>query len=184
MTGIASQSQLRMSFVRNALVTVPAMLLLGTLSSALSGNGSGDPWYERLAKPDFMPPGWVFALAWPLLYILLGLVLAMIMHARGARGREKALALFWIQLAANLVWSPVFFIWRDPSTALMILAALVIMNAALVALAWRVRPVAALLLLPYFGWLIFAAALNFEIVAMNPDASRVAPSGATTDIQL
>ena len=184
MTGIASQSQLRMSFLRHALVSVPAILLLGTLSGALSGSGSGDPWYERLAKPDFMPPGWAFAIVWPILYVLLGLVLAMLMHAHGARGRDKALTLLWVQLAANLVWSPVFFIWHDPSSALMILAALVIMNAALVALVWRVRPIGALLLLPYLGWLIFAAVLNFEIVAMNPDAARVAPGGATTDIQL
>lgn len=184
MTVIASRSQLRMSFVRHALVTVPAILLLGTLSGALSGSGGDNPWYAALRKPGFTPPDWAFGLVWPTLFVLLGLSLAMILHARGARNRERALFLFLLQLAAMLAWSPVFFFWRDLSTALMILAALVVMNAALVPLAWSVRRVAALLLLPYLGWLIFAAALNFELVALNPDGARLAPDGSTTDIQL
>ena len=33
------------------------------------------------------PPGWVFAVVWPVLYACLGLALAMVLHARGAKGR-------------------------------------------------------------------------------------------------
>ena len=184
MTGIASRAQLRMSFLRYALVTVPAVLLLGTLSGTLSGSGAENVWYAALAKPDYTPPSWVFALVWPILYVMLGLALAMILHARGARGRERVAALFGLQLVLNFAWSPVFFGWRDADGGLMILAALVVMNVILVGLAWRVRRAAALLLVPYLAWLIFAAALNFEIVARNPDADRLAPSSGTTDIQL
>ena len=48
-----------------------------------------------------MPPGWVFGVAWTILYILLGLALAMVLHARGARGRGLAIALFAVQLVAQ-----------------------------------------------------------------------------------
>ena len=51
-------------------------------------------------------------------------------------------------------------------------------------LTWRVRRVAALLLLPYLAWLLFAAMLNFEIVARNPDAGTLVPGAASTDIPL
>src|SRR5215213_2125258 len=98
MTGIASRAQLRMSFLRYALVTVPAILLLGTVSGRASGAGAGNAWFEALIKPDFMPPGWLFGAAWTILYILLGLALAMILHARGARGRGLAIGLFLAQL--------------------------------------------------------------------------------------
>jgi len=184
MTGIASKSQLRMSFLRYALVTVPAVLLTGTLVGSLFGSAGDNGWYQALVKPDYTPPSWTFALVWPILYVLLGLVLAMILYARGARGRERVLALFLLQLVLNFAWSPVFFGWHNVDTALAILTALVVMNLVLVALTWPVRRVAALLLLPYVAWLGFAAMLNFEIVARNPDAEALVPVGGATDIQL
>ena len=184
MTGIASKSQLRMSFLRYALVTVPAILLVGTLIGALSGSGGSNGWYQALVKPDFTPPSWTFALVWPILYVLLGLSLAMILHARGARGRPRVLTLFGLQLVLNFAWSPVFFARHDVETALAILTALVIVNLVLVVLAWPVRRLAALLLLPYLAWLVFAAYLNFEIVARNPNAGTLVPAGGSTDIEL
>jgi len=184
MTGIASRGQLRMSFLRYALVTVPAVLLLGTMSGRLAGSGEDDPWFAALAKPDFMPPGWAFGLAWTILYVLLGLALAMLLHAKGARGRGRVLRLFGLQLVLNLAWSPVFFGWHQIDTALTLIGAMAVMTAALVPLAWRIRPVAGALLIPYLAWLIFAAALNFEVMRMNPDADALAPRGSGTDIQL
>jgi benzodiazapine receptor len=90
-----------MSFLRYALVTVPLVLLLGTVSGRLAGSGYGNPWFDALVKPALMPPGWVFGVAWTLLYICLGLALAMILHARGARGRRLAIGLFLAQLAST-----------------------------------------------------------------------------------
>jgi len=184
MTGIASRGQLRMSLLRYALVTVPLVLLLGTVSGRLSGSGYGNPWFDSLAKPDFMPPGWVFGAAWTILYILLGLSLAMLIHARGARQRGKVLALFVVQLLLNFAWSPVFFAFHQVMTALSLLAGMIVITAALIVLAWRIRPLVAILLLPYLAWLLFAAALTFEIQRLNPNAAEVAPRGASTDIIL
>ncbi len=184
MTGIASKSQLRMSFLRYALVTVPGVLLAGTLSGQLAGAGAGNRWFEALAKPGFMLPGWAFGLGWTILYVLLGLVLAMLLHARGARGRGRVLGLFALQLAMNLAWSPLFFAWHEVGAALSLIAAMVVVTAALIVLVWRIRPVGAALLIPYLAWLIFAAALNFEISRLNPDAEALVPGSASTDIQL
>ena len=64
MTGIASRGQLRMSFLRTALVIVPLVLLLGSVSGWLSGSSARNGWYDALVKPDFTPPGGTFALAW------------------------------------------------------------------------------------------------------------------------
>ena len=184
MTGIASKAQLRMSFLRHALVTVPLVLLLGTVSGRLAGSGYGNPWFDALAKPGFMPEGWVFGAAWMILYILLGLVLAMLLHARGAQGRGRILALFVLQLLLNYAWSPVFFAWHEVTTALSMLAAMIVLTAVLIFQTGRIRPLAAALLAPYLAWLLFAAALTFEIQRLNPDAGTVAPRGASTDIVL
>lgn len=184
MTALASRSQLRMSFLRWALVTVPAILLLGTLSGRAAGSGYGNPWFDALAKPGFMPPGWMFPVAWTILYVLMGLALALILHARGARGRPLALTFFFVQLALNYSWSPVFFARHEVKLALGIIVAMVIAAAVAAFLFYRIRKAAGLLLLPYLAWLVFAAALNYQIGKLNPDSQRVAPAGSSTDIEL
>ena len=184
MTGIASKSQLRMSFLRYALVTVPAVLLLGSLSGALAGSGADNSWYQGLEKSPLNPPGWVFAAVWPVLYVLLGLSLAMLLHAKGAKHRGRALALFVAQLLLNLAWAPVFFGYHRADIALSIIAATAVAAFFLILVAWRIRVLAGLLLYPYLGWLMFAALLNYEVVERNPGASALEPGPRTFDIQL
>ena len=183
MTAIASKGQLRMSLLRYALVAVPLVVLLGTVAGAVAGADDGNRWFRALAKPDFMPPGWVFGLVWIILYALLGLALAMLLHARGARRRGQALGLFGVQLAANYAWPIVFFAFHKVDLALMLIGGMIALTAALSVVLWSIRRVAALLLIPYLAWLCFAAMLTMSIGALNPDA-EVAPRPASTDITL
>jgi benzodiazapine receptor len=183
MTQIASRAQLRMSYLRWALVTVPLILLLGTLSGVGSGSGSANPWFAALAKPGFMPPDWAFPVAWTILYICLGLALALILHARGAHGRPLAIGLFLVQLALNFAWSPLFFAAHKVSLAFGVIVAMWILAAAAAFLFFRIRRTAGLLMLPYLAWLLFAGALNHSIDRLNPGAELAAP-GSGTDIQL
>ena len=184
MTAIASKSQLRMSFLRYALFTVPAILLLGTVSGRISGSGYGNAWFDALEKPAIMPPGWVFGLAWTILYVLLGLALALVLHARGARGRGLAIALFAFQLLLNFAWSPIFFAYHEVAAAFWTILSMILLSAAVAILFWRIRRSAALLMLPYIAWLGFAALLTWQIGALNPSAAELAPEGSTTDIAL
>ena len=181
---VASKQQLRMAFLRWAIVIVPGVLMLGVLSSRLSGSGYGNGWFDALAKPAFMPPGWVFGLGWTLLYILMGFALAMIVAARGARRRGYAITLFAVQLATNLAWAPLFFGAHKVTAALILIGLLIVAVLATILAFVRIRPVAAGLLLPYLAWLLFAATLNFAILRLNPQAEAVAPGSARTQISL
>jgi tryptophan-rich sensory protein len=173
-----------MSFLRYALITVPLVLLLGTLSGRASNSGYGNPWFDALVKPDAMPPGWAFGVAWTILYILLGLALAMILHARGARRRGLGLALFGVQMLLNYSWSPLFFAAHQVTLALAVIAAMIALTLACLVLFARIRKLAALLLLPYLAWLGFATYLNFEIMRLNPGAETLVPQAASADIAL
>ena len=184
MTGIASRGQLRMSFLRYALVTVPLILLLGTVSGRASGSGYGNPWFDALTKPDFMPPGWVFGLVWTLLYIALGLAVAMILHARGARGRGLAILLFVAQLLLNLAWSPVFFAMHQVGLALILILAMMVLSVAVTLLFARIRTAAAWLMVPYVAWLVFAALLTWQVGQLNPYAQELVPQRGSADIPL
>jgi tryptophan-rich sensory protein len=184
MQGIASKTELQMSFLRYAMFTVPGVLLAGTLSGLLSGSGSSNPWFAALAKPPIMPPGWTFAVAWTILYILLGLSLAMLLHAKGARNRERALILFAIQLLLNFAWSPLFFAGHKVDVALSVIAAMIVVAVFMIFVMWKIRVWAAALLLPYFSWLLFALTLNYQIIELNPDAERLEPRATTINIQV
>ncbi|HEX4738560.1 MAG TPA: TspO/MBR family protein [Allosphingosinicella sp.] len=183
MTAIASRAQLRMSYLRWALVTVPLILLLGTFSGVAAGSAAGNPWFAALRKPDFMPPPSAFPVAWTILYICLGLALALILHARGARGRPLALTLFLVQLLLNYSWSPLFFAAHKVSLAFWVIVAMVVIAAATGILFFRIRRAAGLLMLPYLSWLVFAGALNLAIEHLNPQAELAAPASGT-DIPL
>lgn len=150
-------------FAKTALWTVPAIVLLGFASGWLSGSGYGNPWFDDLRKPWFMPPGWAFPVVWTTLYILMGLSAALLI---GARNRT-ALALFGVQLALNLAWSPIFFAGHAVVAAL---AVILMLDAAVILtiiFAWRGPRLAAILLLPYPLWLAIATALNVAILRLN-----------------
>lgn len=182
MNEIASPGQLRLAYLRWSLFTVPAIVLLGFLSGRLANSGYGNRWFDALEKPALMPPGWLFGVAWTILYILMGLALAIVLHARGAKGRGPAIVLFLVQLLMNLAWSPLFFRAHQVGSALMLILALIVVVAITIWLFGRIRRVAGLLLLPYLAWLAFASFLNYEIGRLNPDAETLVAPALSTQI--
>jgi translocator protein len=181
---IASPSQLRQSFLRWAMVTVPAIVLLGFISGRVGNSGWDNRWFQALSKPDIIPPGWVFGVVWTTLYIMLGLSLAMILYARGSKGRGLALSLFASQLVLNLIWSPLFFKAHQVTLALVAIVFILGLTIATTFAFARIRKLAAWLLVPYMVWLSFATILNFRIDQMNPDAETLVPEAPRTQIQL
>lgn len=182
MAELASPRQLRTAYLRWALIAVPATLLLGTLSGTVANPGQGNPWFDALNKPALMPPGWVFGAVWSVLYILMGLSVALILNARGAKGRGVALTLFLIQLAFNLAWSPLFFAMHRIMTAFALIVAIFLWASVATAVFWKIRPLAAWLMLPYLAWLIFAGVLNWQVHALNPRGVTVIQSVGDTRI--
>jgi tryptophan-rich sensory protein len=181
---IASKGQLRLAYLRWAMVTVPLILLLGFLSARLAPSGDQNGWYLRLVKPEGMPPGWAFPLTWGILYVLLGLALAMVINARGSRLRLPALALFVVQMAVNLAWSPVFFGMHQVTTALALIAILFGLALVTTFLFAKVRMGAAILMIPYLAWICYAGFLLYRINELNPDASHIVPARSSDQIQI
>ena len=180
--GLASKGQLRWSFARWAAVAVPLVLLLGFASGRSVPAGSGNGWYVALAKPSFNPPDWAFPVAWGLIYFCLGLALALVLNARGARGRGAALAMFVLLLALLTAWQPLFFGAHKVRAAFALVVAIWIAGLAAAVLSGRVRRAAAWLLAPLLVWVAFAGVLNWRIAQLNPDAERLAPGGRTSQM--
>ena len=185
MTGLASRGQLRASFLRWALLIVPGVFLLGFGSGMVAQSGPGNGWFDALVKPPLYPPPATFGIVWSVLYLMMGIALTLVVAARGAKGRGVAIAVFLVQLALNLAWSPLFFAAHRISAALILIGVLDIAVLATLVLFWRIRRGAGLLLLPYLAWALFATALNWQFLLANPDADgRAGGSNAAARFQI
>lgn len=150
---------------KKLLVCLGVPLAVGGLSALLSG-GMGD--FDQLRQPPFSPPGWLFPVAWTILYLLMGYASYRVLTADGApQEKKKALLLYGVQLLLNFLWSPVFFglEWR--------LVALIILIALWIAIYLTIRAFSKMderagdLLLPYILWVTFAGYLNLGVYLLN-----------------
>ena len=182
MNVLASKEQLRASFLRWALFTVPLILLIGFSAGQLGGPNTA--WFVGLEKPVIYPPPAAFGIVWSILFVLIGLALALVASAWGAQGRGLALIAFAIHFLVTQSWTAVFFGMQDMIAALMVLGFGIASLLIALALIWRVRRGAALLLLPYLAWLCFAAVLNYQFITANPDGGERGGNGAETRVEL
>ena len=122
--------------------------------------------YAQLSKPTWAPPAGVFGPVWSALYALMGVAAWLVWRSPGSKA--LALSLFGMQLAANALWSWLFFAWhRGALAAVEVLVLLALIVATVVAF-WRVRRLAALLLVPYLLWVSFASVLTWAVWRSNP----------------
>jgi len=184
MNRLASPAQLRASYLRWALFLVPLIVLLGLLSGRLGGSTADSAWFMALDKPEIFPPPIAFPIAWTILYALMGFALACICTAWRARWRGPAIAAFVLQLLVNLAWTPVFFGQHEMTAGLYIILALDVLVLITVWLFWKVRRTAALLMLPYLAWILFATALNWQFLQLNPDLDGADVSDAVQRIAI
>ena len=173
---------MRWSFARWAVVAVPLVLLLGFLSGRSVPAGSDNAWYVALAKPSVNPPDWAFPVAWSIIYICMGLAVATVLNARGARGRGLAVVMFAVEVLLLFAWQPLFFGAHRIGAATVLIAAILLNGILVTVLFSRIRRGAAWLMVPLLVWVGFAGVLCWRIGQLNPDAERVAPSGHTTQM--
>jgi len=127
-----------------------------------------NPWYENLLKPSWTPPGWVFGPVWTGLYLLITLSVWLIYRSiTSKKERFAAFSLFFIQLIVNGLWTVFFFGYQNPGGALIDVLVLIPLVFITMFYFYLIRPLAGILFLPYFLWLLFAAALNGAIWHLN-----------------
>ena len=131
-------------------------------------HGNSHIWYNGLVKTGLTPPGWVFSVAWTILYFLLGWALYLvIVHARKNVSKIRSYILFGVQMLLNAGWSYAFFGAHMPGLALVILLALFVSSTWMAREFDRVDRRAAFMVVPYLLWLMFAFYMNAYILLMN-----------------
>lgn len=135
------------------------VILTAAIGSIANININADGWYEELVKSPLNPPGYVFGIVWPILYLLMGIVAFL--------AAERIWKLFIIQLTLNAAWSWIFFYYQLPIIALLDIALLILINVMIVKNLRAFSKALTWLYLPYLLWLCFAAFLNISIVYLN-----------------
>ncbi len=140
-------------------------LVLAFLPAAVGMMFPPDLWYASLHKPAWNPPAAVFAPVWTLLYLTMGAAGWLVWRRAG--WSMPTFQPYLVQLLLNMLWTPVFFGLHAPMTALIVSVALA------ASILWTMRrfatvsSAAALLLLPYLGWVAFATVLTAWIAFHN-----------------
>lgn len=151
------------TYICSILITLAA----GGLSAFLTRNNMDV--YESINKPPLAPPALLFPIVWSILYVLMGISLANIL----IKGREKGIytvpcvKIYFLQLAVNFFWSIIFFNFRAFLLSFIWLLLLWVLIIKMIDCFSKISKSAALINIPYFLWVTFAAYLNFMIYRLN-----------------
>jgi benzodiazapine receptor len=168
-------------FGRSRLGRVIAFVAAVSLPLVLGGAGgvvtaAAIPgWYAGLSKPPWNPPSWVFGPVWTTLYFLMGVSSwrvwkSQLLAGAGPRAQQRvrsALVTYSGQLALNAVWSPVFFGLKRIDLALVVIVLLLVAIIETIRRFAQLDRPAAVMLLPYLGWVSFATILNATLLLLN-----------------
>lgn len=121
-------------------------------------------WYRQLAKSPLTPPGYVFGIAWTILYALIAIAGWKIWSAAQTREILLAKIFFSIQLVLNFAWSPVFFNLHQIFFGFVLILLIILFTAFTILICAKRYKTVSVVLLPYLYWLVFAGYLNFYIL--------------------
>ncbi|MEO1398302.1 MAG: TspO/MBR family protein [Pseudomonadota bacterium] len=142
------------------------VFVVGTVGGgALVGmNFPADAWYESLNAPFFNPPGYIFGIVWPILYVLIAIAGWRVFTSEG----ETPGWGYWVaQIMCNFAWPAVFFGAQLIGWAIWLILATLAFTLTFIAVTWEHDRLAAMCFWPYAAWLTFASILNTAFWALN-----------------
>ena len=110
--------------------------------------------------PFFEPPGWIIGPIWSVLYVMLAISLyTTIVNRSEINYRNIAIALFVIQMIANLMWPSVFDDAKYLQSLLLIVV-MVVLTIVYAYLTYGGNKQGSILVWPYIAWVTFAGIIN------------------------
>jgi tryptophan-rich sensory protein len=122
--------------------------------------------YPQIQRSELTPPGYVFSIAWTILYTLMVISLDILLNLK-TEIKKMAVQLFLFNLFLQIIWSFAFFYCGYFLVGFIIIIILDFAALALVEVAYQANKISGFLLLPYLAWLVFASYLNWIIFDLN-----------------
>lgn len=144
------------------ILSILISFLPGVIGVMFMGNQQLSKWYMD-NKPSFTPPGYVFPIAWNILYFLLGV--SLYITASYKNPDWLIIGLYSLNLILNALWTPVFFRFRMFYLGyVLIISMIIVTSMIIISSSPSVSSTSKLLLIPYVMWLSFASLLNLHFV--------------------
>lgn len=148
---------------KTLILCIALPLAVGGLSALLTRNSMQT--FDTINKPALSPPGWLFPVAWTVLYILMGIASYLVLTS--GKPNKAALRFYVLQLVFNFFWSIIFFNLELYLFAFIWLAALWLLILITTFLFYNISEPAGYLMIPYLLWVTFAGYLNLSIYFLN-----------------
>ena len=154
---------------KNIWTLITAMLIpvaVGVFSAFLTGSDMNI--YENMNHPFLAPPGWVFPIAWTVLYIVMGIASYLVYTSDAdSETRRRALTFYAIQLAMNFFWSTLFFTYSRLMIAFIWIVVMWILTMICMIKFLKINTAAGLMMGVLLLWTTFAAYLNLASYIMS-----------------
>lgn len=150
--------------LKKLLISLAISLGTGLLSGLISMSGMGS--FSSVVQPPLAPPAFLFPIVWTILYTLMG-ISAYIVWESDSEYKQRALAVYGLQLAVNFFWSIIFFNYQAYLFALIWIILLWVLIIVMIYEFSKVSKASAILQIPYLLWVTFATYLTFGIYLLN-----------------
>ncbi len=143
-----------------------SLILIGSIIGSLTKPHIND-WYQTLSRSPLTPPNYLFGIAWSILYAMIAVSGFLIWELKPCSKHKGKKGIYIAQIILNWSWTPLFFHYHLLGAASICLAAIIMLVTTLILKTYKDSPTAAILLVPYLLWLLFAMHLNFYIWQYN-----------------
>ncbi len=153
------------------IISFVLVILTATIGNIFTSRNV-DTWYLTINRPSFLPPNFIFPIAWTILFILMIISFYLVLtsktnHLKSTNLVNTAIVLFVIQLIFNALWCYLFFQTHFLLLSvieILILELLIILN---IIVFYKINKTSAYLLIPYALWVLFATALTIGVYVLN-----------------
>lgn len=126
---------------------------------------SGTIEYNNLIKPSLSPPGYIFPIAWTIIYLLIGI--SYVLLKQNGEVSKQTKQLYYVQLIFNYLWTFIFFVLEFRLLSVLWIIVLDVLVIYMTYQFYKQNKISGILLIPYVLWLIFATYLNVSIYFLN-----------------
>lgn len=128
---------------------------------------SDSVFYKNLNKPFFAPPGFLFAIIWPILYILIAISIYKVYDKNSFSETRRYNEALIINYFSNQIFSFLFFTIKSPFFALIDTIIVLISSLYLYLETKELDEDSSKYLIPYIIWNVFASILIISIFFLN-----------------
>ena len=121
--------------------------------------------YNTLEKPPLSPPGFIFGIVWTILYVLMGISYGILDKKDLIDSKVKWA--YYLQLAVNLIWPILFFVFKERLISSIWIVLLLILVINMIVTFYKKNNLSAYLQIPYLIWTAFATYLNIGVYLLN-----------------